>query len=78
MLKTTSVGHIRRQHVSLHICTSSADCFYPKSLFTVHCTAFSLHICLFTHGVILLESATLSSEDEEDVSVSLILGGRLL
>jgi len=37
----------------------------PKLLFIVRCTAFSVHICLFTRGAILLEieSAPLS-EDE--------------
>ena len=29
-------------------------CFYPKLLFIVCCTAYSIHICLFTRGAILL------------------------
>jgi len=43
MLKTTSVGHIRRQHVSLHICTSSAQFL---SEVTAHCL---LHGFLAAH-----------------------------
>jgi len=41
--------------------------FLSKLLFIVCCMAFSLHICLFTRGAILLgiESAPLS-EDEDD------------
>ena len=45
-------------------------CFYSKLLFIVCCTAFSIHICLFTRGAILLgiESAPLSKEEEEERS----------
>jgi len=48
--------------------SSALHCFYPKLLFTVWCTDFSIHICLFTRGAILLEieSAPLS-EDEDEV-----------
>jgi len=45
--------------------------FLSKLLFIVCCTAFSLHICLFTRGAILLgiESAPLSEEEEYSVSI---------
>jgi len=41
--------------------SSALHCFRPKLLFIVCCTAFWIHICLFTRGVILLgfESAPL-------------------
>jgi len=46
--------------------SSALHCFYPKLLFIVCCTAFSIHICLFTRGAILLgiESAPLSLEED--------------
>jgi len=48
--------------------SSALHCFYPKLLFIVCRTAFSIHICLFTRGAILLgiESAPLSEDDEDD------------
>jgi len=41
--------------------------FLSKLLFIVCCTAFSLHICLFTRGAILfgIESAPLSEDEDE-------------
>ena len=36
------------------VLSSTRHCFYPKLLFVVCCTAFSIHICLFIRGAILL------------------------
>jgi len=54
------------QDYFLHL-SSALHCFYPKLLFIVCHTAFSIHICLFTRGAILLEieSAPLSEDDDE-------------
>ena len=45
--------------------------FYWKLLFIVCCTAFSIHILLFTPGAILLgiESAPLSEDEDEDIKL---------
>jgi len=50
--------------------------FLSKLLFIVCCTAFSLHICLFTRGAILLgiESAPLSEDEDEALKYDLDLG----
>ena len=63
------------QQVPFHLSTglyvlfisSALRCFYRRSLFIVSCTAFSIHICLFTRGAILLgiESAPLSEDEDE-------------
>ena len=56
--------------------SSALHCFYPKLLFIVCCAAFSIHICLFIRGAILLgiESAPLSEdEDEDDMTRSLVM-----
>ena len=50
--------------------SSALHCFFypkPKLLFIVCCTAFSIRICLFTRGAILLgiESATLPEDEGE-------------
>ena len=45
--------------------SSALQCYYPKLLFIVCCTAFSIHVCLFTPCAIVLkiESAPLSEDD---------------
>ena len=52
--------------------SSALHCFYPKLMFIVCCTAFSMRVCLFTRGAILLgiESALLSEEDEDGAASS--------
>jgi len=52
-------------YVVFIVCTAL---FYPQLLFIVCCLAFSIHICLFTHGAILLEieSASLSEAEGDD------------
>jgi len=62
--------HFTRAPVCVLFLSSALHCFHPKLLFIVCCTAFSVHICLFTHGAILLgiESAPLSEDDETFMS----------
>jgi len=40
--------------------------FYPKLLFIVCCTAYSIHICLFTRGAISPESESAPLPENED------------
>ena len=62
--------HFTRAPVCVLFLSSALHCFHPKLLFIVCCTAFSVHICLFTRGAILLgiESAPLSDDDETFMS----------
>ena len=59
---------------------SALRCFYPKLLFIVCCTAFSIHICLFTLGVILLgiETAPLPEDEVSDVTLMSGTGYQLM
>jgi len=41
-------------------------CFYLKLLFVVCCTAFKVHVCLFTHGALLREFELAPSPVEEE------------
>jgi len=43
--------------------------FYWKLLFIVCCTAFSIHICLFTPGAILLGIESAPSSEDEDIKL---------
>ena len=59
------------QQFPFHLCTgpfltSALHCFCPKLLSIVCCTTFSIHICLFTRGAMLLKikSAPLLVEDK--------------
>jgi len=56
--------------------SSAVHCFYRKLLFIVCCTAFSIHICLFTRGAILLgiKSAPLSEDEDEDGEDEMLFG----
>ena len=40
--------------------------FYPKLQFTVCCTAFSVYICLFARGAVLLEIESVPVSEDED------------
>jgi len=62
--------HFTRAPVCVLFLSSALHCFHPKLLFIVCCTAFSVHICLFTRGAILLgiESAPLSEDDKTFMS----------
>ena len=46
--------------------SSALHWFYPKLLFIVCCTAFSIHICLFTRGAILLGTELVPLLEDED------------
>ena len=50
--------------------STALHCFYPTLLFIVCCTAFSIHVCLFIRGAILLgiESAPLSGDEHASPS----------
>ena len=51
--------------------SSALHWFYRRLLFIVCCTAFSIHICLFSRGAILLGiESTQLSKDEDDVLCS--------
>jgi len=48
------------------VLSSTLHCFYPKLLFTACCTAFSVYICLFARGAVLLEIESVPVSEDED------------